>query len=225
MYLDCRQKILVTLVLLPIITICEANGIYMAAFARNHILLYWLTHVFQWAILPIILMALLAKKASVFPKHYGLDTSALRWQSFIAETIAMFISAGLTFHWSTRLSWHLLDRPAGYFCFLDAYPADGAMRTIAWLYSSIAVGFVESIFFIGLPWLLYQNFQSRPSLQAFSALISVAFAAAHWEQGPHAMVGAFFFNVVACYWYFRIGTLWPVAAGHALIDLVAFAQL
>jgi hypothetical protein len=222
MYLNHGQRIWVTLVLLLISIVWEANGIYLAAFAQNHILLYWLADIFQWVMLPIMLITLLAEKASIFPKHYGLDTSALRWQSLIARTMAMFISAGLAFHWATQLSWYLLGHPTGYFNFLSAYPT-GVMHTVVWLYSSIAVGIVESIFFIGLPWLLYQNVQFHPSMKVFSVLTSVIFAATHWEQGPHAIVGAFCFSLVACYWYFRFGTLWPVAAGHALVDLVAFA--
>ncbi|WP_394751897.1 CPBP family intramembrane glutamic endopeptidase [Crenothrix sp.] len=222
MYLNHRQKIEVAVVLFLIVMVWEANGIYLAAFAHNHIVLYWLSYLFQWVILPTMLIILLAKQALILPQHYGFNSTVFSWQGFIAETIGMFISAGLAFKWSSQLSWHLLGQRTGYFNVLSAYP-NGALHTVVWIYSSIAVGIVESIFFIGLPWLLYKNTQRHASVKVFSVLISVIFATTHWEQGPHVIVGAFFFSIVACYWYFKLGTLWPVAAGHALIDLVAFA--
>nr|WP_229506747.1 CPBP family intramembrane glutamic endopeptidase [Pseudoduganella rivuli] len=97
------------------------------------------------------------------------------------------------------------------------------MGSVIWIYSAVTAGIVESIFFIGLPWLLYRHVRAAPSRIAFALLATTVFAVAHWEQGPHVIIGAFFSNLVACFWYFLLGTLWPVAAGHILVDLVAFA--
>ena len=78
----------------------------------------------------------------------------------------------------------------------------------------------HSIFKRGL---LYRNIRDHPSRIAFTILASLVFALAHWEQGPHVVVGAAFYNVVACFWFFYFGTLWPIVAGHVLVDLVAFS--
>ena len=222
MHLDRQQKFAVASAVLPVVVIWLVNGIYLAALARINMSLFWFADFIQWMVLPVALLVFLAKRASVFPKHYGLDTSALRWQSPILGTLAMFVTAGLAF-WATRnLSWQLLAQPTGFFSFPGVYPS-GLMGKIIWLYSSVTAGVVESVFFIGLPWLLYHNIRSTPSRTVFATSISVIFAATHWEQGPHVVVGAYFFNVVACFWFFRLGTLWPVAAGHTMVDLVAFA--
>jgi hypothetical protein len=146
----------------------------------------------------------------------------LDWKYFILGTLAVFITTGLAFFLTRNLLWQLLNHPTGFFTFPRVFPS-GLLGKVIWFYSAITAGIVESIFFIGLPWLLYCNTRNAPSQTAFIALASFVFAIAHWEQGPHIVVAAFSSNLVASLWFFRLGTLWPVAAGHALIDFVAFS--
>lgn len=222
MHLDRQQINSIVLALLPVVVIWEVNGIYLAALARISVSLFWLADFIQWIVLPTTLLMFLAKKASLLPKHYGFDTVAIRWQSPILGTLGAFVTMGLAFFLTRNLSWELLGQPTGFFTFPGVFPG-GLMGNIIWLYSAVTAGIVESTFFIGLPWLLYHNVRSVPSRVVFTTLASLVFATAHWEQGPHVVVGAFFSNLVACFWFFRLGTLWPVAVGHTLVDLVAFA--
>jgi len=222
MYLDQRQQIATGLAVLPVALIWQINGIYLAALARINLLLFWAADFIQWIVLPTFILVFVAKKAGVLPKHYGLDTSALRWQLQILGTLGVFITAGLTFYFARNWAWQLFGRPTGFFTFPGVFPS-GPMGTVIWLYSAVTAGVVESVFFIGLPWLWYRNIKVIPSRVSFALVASAVFAIAHWEQGPHIVAAALLFNLVACAWYFKLGSLLPIVAGHTLVDLVAFS--
>lgn len=222
MNLDRAQQSSVAFALVPIMIVWQINGIYMAALGKVSIPLFWLADLGQWIVLPGVVLVLLARRASVFPAHYGLGTSALRWQSPILGTLGVFVTSGLAFTFVRNILWHMLGQPKGFFSFGQVMP-EGLLGQIVLLYSAITAGAVESIFFIGLPWLLYRHVRVEPSRTAFAFLASIVFAVAHWEQGPHVVVGAFASNLVSCIWFFKLGTLWPVAAGHALVDVAALS--
>lgn len=222
MHLSKQQNILITFALLPVVLNLLINGFYVGILARTSVALFWVNDFIQWVVLPIVLLITLAKKASINPKNYGFDIGALHWRSFILGTLAVFITGYLSFVWARHLSWLWLGQPTGFFSLVNIFPS-GLWKNISLIYSSFTAGIVESIFFIGLPWLLCHNVQKSPSRVAFSVLTSLIFATAHWEQGLHVMVGSFSFNIIACFWFFRLGSLWPIAAGHALTDLVVLS--
>lgn len=91
------------------------------------------------------------------------------------------------------------------------------------LYAALTAGVVESIFFIGMPWLAYAGTARQVSPRRFAAVMSAVFSLAHWEHGSAVATGAFCCHLVVCAWFFRWRSLWPVAAGHTLIDLVTLA--
>lgn len=223
MHLSRHQCLSIAFALFPVALIWLVNGLYVETLARTSPTFFWIVDVSQWIVLPVILLVMIAKKAAILPKHYGLDSSNLRWQSPLFATLVVFVTGYIVFTWTSHLSWLLLGKPSGMFTITKVFP-DGLLGKITWLYSSFTAGIVESIFFIGLPWLLYRNIRDLPSRIEFTILVSLVFALAHWEQGPHAVVGAAFYNVVACFWFFYFGTLWPIMAGHILVDLVAFSQ-
>ncbi|MRV70214.1 CPBP family intramembrane metalloprotease [Duganella sp. FT92W] len=222
MQLERHQQFAITWALLPVIVIWQINGLYLASLAKISVPAFWLADLCQWILLPSLIVTALARKASLLPKHYGLDTAPHRWQALIVGALLVFITTYIAFVGTRNISWALLGHPPSYFSFPGVFPS-GLMGSVIWIYSAVTAGIVESIFFIGLPWLLYRHVRAAPSRIAFALLATTVFAVAHWEQGPHVIIGAFFSNLVACFWYFLLGTLWPVAAGHILVDLVAFA--
>jgi len=222
MRLDRQQRFATGLALLPVVAIWLINGIYLAALARVSVLLFWTADFLQWIVLPTILLVSLKRRAAIFPRHYGLDTNFLRWQSPILGSLGVFITAGGASLLTRNVSWHLLGEPTGFFNFPGVLPG-GPIGKCVWVYSAVTAGLVESIFFVGLPWLLYHNIRNAPSRRFFVLIVSIVFAAAHWEQGLHVVAAAFAFNLVACAWYFKLGTLWPVVAGHTLVDLATFS--
>lgn len=221
MKLSRQQIIAISLVLLPIAIIWLVNGIYLAALARISVTYFWLADLVQWVVVPSMLLMFLAKKMNIHPSHYGLNLKDQQWRFVLLESLAMFVTAGLAYYLTLKVAYHVLHQPTGYFSFPGVFP-DGLMGKVIWLYSGVSAGLIESIFFVGLPWLLYQNIRSEPSPVIFTLLATGIFALAHWEQGPHNIIAAFSFNLVACAWYFRGNSLWPLIIGHALIDLADF---
>lgn len=219
---DRQQQTAIVWGLSVIVVIWLVNGVYLAALASVSVSLFWLADLCQWVLLPSVFLAFLARKVSLPPKHYGLDTAALCWQSLIFRTLIVFVTDAIIFFGVRKVSWELLGHPVSFFSFPGVFPS-GPMGNVVWLYAAATAGIVESIFFIGLPWLMYQHFRVEPSRILFSILTSIVFALSHWEQGAHVVIGAFFSNLIACFWFFRFGNLWPVAVGHILVDLIAFA--
>jgi hypothetical protein len=202
-----------------VVGVWSVNGIYLSMLSKYSAASFWTADLVQWVVLPSVLAWLLANRYQVRPQHYGLDPSALGFRVLLWS-----VPAALTFYaayfWVTEFAGSALGNPGGFFAFQDVFP-DGALGTLVWLYSALSAGIVESVFFIGLPWLLWSQTRADDRVW-FTALWSAIFAAAHWEQGPHVFIGALAFNLVACAWYFRLRTLWPVVIGHVIVDLIDF---
>lgn len=221
MIFNREQHVGMGFAILPFVLISQINGIYLAALARIGPPWYWAADLIQWIVLPLLAVMFLAKRG-VLPKHYGLETSNQNWDWTIIYSFGVFATAGLMYFMAHRFAWHLFDQPKGYFSLASVFPG-GSMRTVVWIYASVTAGLIESIVYIGLPWLWYSSVKPDHSRLGFSIVVSLIFAFAHWEQGPHAIVASTFYHVVACAWYFKLPTLWPIVIGHMLIDLVAFA--
>lgn len=222
MHLDRAQQTSVAFALAPILIVWQLNGFYMAALSKLSVPLFWLVDIGQWVVLPGLVLLFLARNAALFPAHYGLGCSTLSRQTVLAGTLMVFASDGVAFTLARNISWDLLGHPQGLFSFSQVFP-EGLLGQVSLLYSAMTAGVIESIFFISLPWLLYRQLRAEASRTAFAFLVSVVFAIAHWEQGPHVIVGAFAANLVSCFWFFKLRNLWPVAAGHALVDLVTLS--
>ena len=222
MPLDRNQQTAALTALSPIILVWMVNGVYLSALAKLGIHWFWLADMCQWIVLPAAAWWFLSRRANIGLKEIGFTAKRAEWPTVITGALAVLITTGIVFFLTRNVSWRLLGYPTGFFTFAAAYP-EGILRPIVWLYSSLTAGFVESAVFIGLPWLLYASSKQTPSKAVFILLASIVFALVHWEQGPHVVIGAFFFHIVACGWFFYFRCLWPVAIGHALVDLVAFS--
>lgn len=212
-----NTAILVALLLVAIVW--GVNGIYLSCLSRFSAVAFWMADLVQWVVLPAAILVFLARRHAVFPANYGFDPAQLRVSACLWGLVA-----GATFYaaffWVRDFTFMRLGAPTGFFALEDVFPG-GVMGTVVWIYSALSAGLIESIFFIGLPWLLWSRLGQSGTF-SFALLCSLVFAAVHWEQGPHVVAGALAFNLVACAWYFRLRSLWPVAIGHALVDLIAF---
>ena len=133
----------------------------------------------------------------------------------------VFVTAGLAFLVARNLSWRVLGPSPGSFQLVQLFP-QGLAGVAVQIYAAVSAGLVESIFFIGLPWLWYMNARQHPSERHFTLAVSAIFALAHWEHGRHIVIAAFFSHLVMCRWFLLWRTLWPVVLGHTMIDLAAF---
>lgn len=196
------------------------NGVYLAWLSRHNVALFWMADLFQWIVLPLTIVLFLAKRHGVQPRQYGLDVSRLGCREMLWGGVAT-LTLYAAYFGVEDFAGGLLGNPVGFFVFEEVFPG-GVMGTVLWLYASLTAGIVESAFFIGLPWLLWSRKYSAGALW-FTLLCSLIFAGVHWEQGPHVVAAALTFNLVACAWYFRLRTLWPVVIGHVIVDLIALS--
>ena len=198
-----------------------AGNLYLKPLSGLGLGLFWGVDFARWVVLPLGLMMLLSD-AQVRPGDYGLALDGLFHRWFLPVAVLASLTTILIYFPAYQLLWDLFDQPTGYFNYPDLFPS-GWGRDLLWIYSAVTAGVVESIFFIGLPWLLYANLRKSPSRLLFTLVISVIFALIHWKGGPHLVGGAFLSHLVGCFWYFRRGNLWPVIVAHTSLDLIAFS--
>lgn len=218
--LDRRQRAALVSALSPIVAVWLVNGWYLPILAAIDIRLLWGADVAQWVVLPAALIWMMGAVASLPPRCYGLGRPSLQLVELALKSSAVFVTAGLAFAISRHLALRMWGPDDISFQVAPHFPGDwwGALVRV---YASISAGLVESIFFIGMPWLLYAGSSEKPSPHRFTVAVSAVFALAHWEQGGAVATGAFFSHLALCACYLRWRTLWPVAGGHALVDLVS----
>lgn len=210
--------------LLLIVFVWSINGIYLAALSRYSLAAFWAADLLQWIVLPGFITWHLARHHGIRPEHYGFASFGNDGLRLLGWSVLAAITFHFAFFWVNAQAWQFFGQPTGFFALEVAFPA-GALGRVVWLYSALTAGFVESVFLIGLPWLLwtrlgYAHMQAQALV--FTLASSLVFAVVHWEQGPHVVVAALAFGIVACAWFLRLRTLWPVAIGHVVVDLVAF---
>lgn len=213
------SKSIATILLIAAI-VWGVNGVYLSYLSEFGPLVFWTADLIQWVLVPAVSACYLASKFGIAPSQYGFNPPVPRPTHFLwgMLSVAAFYPA---FFWVRNYTWTALGMPSGFFTWSAEMP-DGYAGTAVWMYSAITAGLVESAFFIGLPWLLWSRHIPQKRV-LFSLASSVVFSAVHWEQGPHVVAGAFAFGLVACVWYFRSQSLWPVAIGHTVVDLMAFS--
>ncbi|MDQ8035915.1 MAG: CPBP family intramembrane glutamic endopeptidase [Pedobacter sp.] len=207
----------------PVVLAAFINGWYLPALAELGLHWFWAVDMLQWIFLPLGLVVLLARRG-VAPALYGFARPQDDWPWLILSTALVALTLAAVYFgvkpWALKV---FGPAPAGFQ--FENVELTGLAGRVLWLYASFTAGFVESIFYIGLPWLACQRWTSASrwlTPPVFSLLSSVVFASVHWEQGWSGMVAAFAFGLAACLWLFRLRSLWPIAVAHTLIDLYSF---
>lgn len=209
---------------MPVIITAFINGWYLPTVAGLGLHWFWLVDMLQWIFLPLGLVVLLARRG-VLPAHYGFAPPRHAWPWQVSTTALVVLTLAAVYFgvrpWALQA---FAAAPAG-FQFEDV-ELTGIAGRVLWLYAGFTAGFVESIFYIGLPWLAClrwrQHGGATVSPLMFSLLSTLVFASVHWEQGWAGVVAAFAFGLAACFWFFRLGSLWQIAVAHTLIDLYTF---
>jgi membrane protease YdiL (CAAX protease family) len=112
--------------------------------------------------------------------------------------------------------------PAQTFSYAQAIPS-GWLRGPSIAYLAVTAGVTESVVYIGLPWLVWEQLFGPSKRRAlFVCLSSAIFASVHWESGVHNVVAALIFGLVACALYLKLRDLWPIVGAHIVVDLVGF---
>lgn len=201
-----------------VVVVWGVNGVYLAPLSRLGPLPFWAADLAQWVLLPALLLGWL-HRLGLRPADYGFGAPD-RLAPVLAGAVLATLVLYLCFFGVRDLAWRALGYPGGFFSLGDVFPG-GAAGRVAWLYAALSAGLVESVFFIGLPWLLWSRRQAGSAL-LFSLASATVFAVVHWEQGAHVVAGALAFGLAACALFFHWRNLWAVAIGHVAVDLVAF---
>ncbi len=219
--LDTSQQTLVGWALVPVLVVWQLNGFYLPLLGHGEMLLFWVIDGLQWIVLPAAVLGLLAHRAALRPRHYGLAPPEKNLWPLAGQSLMVFATAGLVFLLARNLSWRVLG-PSPVSFQLAQFLPQGLAGTVVQIYAAVSAGLVESIFFIGLPWLWVSSARPHASKRLFTFAVSTLFALAHWEHGRHGVIAAFFAHWVLCQWFLHWRTLWPVVLGHMLIDLAVF---
>jgi membrane protease YdiL (CAAX protease family) len=187
--------------------------------------LYWAIDVLKFVVLPAAAAVALAKRYSIFPRHYGLRSEPGRndWGHFIGLTVFLALTLNLVYHATRYVAWLLL-RPEPATSFYFDINASGLLRIPVTLYMAVTAGVVEEVFFRGLPLLyLERRFPNAVPKRLYVAGTALAFGLIHWMNGPHEFIATFVFGVLAATLYLRLRDLRLLIGAHICIDLYGFA--
>jgi hypothetical protein len=204
----------------------EVDGLTNRALFSVAPALFWIADLFFYSLVPVALLVYLNAQLRITPAEYGLRSIG-RWGEFLGTTFLFVFLLVAAYEISARISWIVLYRTGfaelatPFFSYHSAIPA-GLLHLPAVAYLAVSAGLLESILFIGLPWLLWREWFGGLHGGRFAFASSVVFASVHWEQGALGLIGALVFGLVACRLYLKIGDLWPIVAAHTLVDFVNF---
>lgn len=201
------------------------NGYYLPPLSRLGAGAYWTADIAQWVIVPFVLLLLLRRVFSVDPAMYAWTFSG-HWSAFLRRSGYIFITQAFTFFLTRYWAREFLPLPAVDFSLAGPLiPQAASIRILIWLYLALSAGIIESIFFVGLPWLGTGTALSYRSRAVLMLGASIVFGIVHWEQGWHVVIAAFASQCVAWLWFYRWKSLPGLAAAHAGVDLIVFRNI
>jgi CAAX prenyl protease-like protein len=210
-------------VCVPFLLVGLLDGYWKIASLHLPLITFWAYDFAKWVLLPIALLALLHRFAIVMPKDYGLSAD-LGKRDILGVLPFPLFSLFVVVFFTVTITQNLVQLPLPQFTYSQMLAPLGPLWIVGTLYLSVTAGLWESLFFIGLPWLWFSKGRSVSPIMkcGFAGASAILFAASHWENGFANVIGVFLFQLLAVWWFFRLGTLWPVIGAHFLIDVVFF---
>ncbi len=217
--LDKPAKILCAL--FPCVAIGLLNGLYKEKLYTLDPLWFWLFDIFQFVVLPAGVLYALAKYAGVRPSHYGFRLTTAT--GLVGLTLLATFLYWMAYEPVRQILWEALDDSPPRFTYLSVLPDAVLPRFALVLYMAASAALVEETRFRGLPWLYFQERESKrwaPWLYVLSSATFFAFI--HSENGLHEVGAAFVLGIVGCLLYMKIKNLWPLVGAHFCLDVAAF---
>ena len=214
----------VLLACMPHVVITIFDGFFKESIYRVSALAFWSFDCFKFVVVTVVAVIWLYRKFSIAPASYGFKSISKSggWIRTIGSTIIFTVVLFFIYREAQSMAWNLL-RPTPIDDFYKSIIPDGLLQYPVVLYYALTAGFTEEIFFRALPLLYVQRrFGAGKALGWYVIITSLLFAVAHWENGPHEVIATFIFGVVACLFYLKLKSIWPVIAGHTLIDFWFF---
>ena len=198
-----------------------ADGLWKANLLRGPYIYFWLYDFFAWVVLPISALAALHRWTALSVEDYGLVVE-LGWKDLVRVLPLPLFALFAVYLFAYNFAPFGHSKPE--FSYTSALKSLGSLWILGTIYLAVTAGVVESIFWIGLPWFCISRILNSSvwARRGFALITAILFAAAHHESGARSMFAAFFFQLVAASWYFKLRTLWPVIGAHTLIDVYYF---
>ena len=216
---------LILLCTFPFAILALLNALYLEPLAKRGVIWFWIADVTHFVFIPVVMMLALLKIGAIQPSQYGFRPLSSGASNTDAVGLYVFVCVVLYIAYRPveAIAYRFLWPYAGTFGAWTMLPESGLQRIAGVLYLSITAGLVEEAVFRGLPWLYLSTFvHFRRRVPVYVISTSLLFSLVHSEQGPHGMLAALSFGLVAAILYLKIRTLWPIAIGHVTTDIIGF---
>ena len=217
-----RQEALLT-AFFSVTVLALLNHFYAALLFRVHPLWFWASDAVQFVALPAAGWMIL-RQAGIGLVECGLAHDRYRvdrgsWGFVVFMTLVLMGATWPVF----RIAQLSLGQYAEPFSIQQVLPTSPGLKLLVALYMSATAALVEEVAYRALPWLyLSAVLPQQWRRSAYVAGTTIVFALIHSEQGPAGVIGAGWFGFVAAWMYSKHRTLWPLVAGHFMIDLLVF---
>lgn len=201
------------------------NQLYLEPAFRVSPALFFLVDAVQWIVIPLLVWFLVLRPAQIRLRDVGLRLPVLGARPF--ESLVLFLLIAFLL-WASyaaveAIAYRFFSREAGLFGYGAAVPKTFPLNVLAVIYLSITAAVVEEAVFRGLTWNYFSKVvPARWLTLSYVIGSSILFAATHSEQGPHGMIAAMVYGMVAAALYVRLRDLWPLVFGHFVADIVSF---
>ncbi len=201
------------------------NDFWLDSIYRQGVGWFYLGDILQWIVVPGLVWLFILHPAGIKPKDFGLDFAQYRQRPF--ETLGLFLFVALllwvAYEPIKNIAYRYLWKYAGTFGYGNLVPASFPWHVFVVAYFAATAAVVEEVVFRGLSW-AYVSLVVPKSNRNFLyiTITSLLFAATHSEQGPHGMIAALSFGIVAASLYSKLQNLWPLVVGHFVVDLLSF---
>lgn len=208
----------------PLVVLFIADGFFKQSLYAYSPAAFWIFDALKFVVLPAIVGWLLYSHFDIKPAHYGLRTIAENESAvhFLGLVIFLAVILAVVYYVTWHISFRAL-RPVTPPAFYSTIIPHGPLHFPVVLYFSLTAGVTEEIVCRGLPLLYLRERFSVPGRAAYVFVTALLFAAAHWENGTHAVAATFLYGIFSGILYLRLRDLWPFIGAHALIDLWGFA--
>lgn len=187
--------------------------------------LFWIGREMLLLVMPLTSIWILAKRYHITPKSYGfprqqkIDIGLFGICAIVTAT--MLIAYWMPSKVAWRFLWQSMTPPEFFYSSILPY---GTLRWVVATYLSLEAGVIESVVFIGVPWLLVEKrCQSTIGRAAFCMISAAIFGGSHSANQLPEVIATFILGLSAAWWFLKLGDLRPVAIGHTLVDISALS--
>ena len=208
---------------LIIFTLQLINGFFILELHKYSPALFWLYDIFQFVLLPLILLVALSKYFKLKPSNYGIiiPKTTDNYTSFILVIVYCTLLLQL-FSFVSYEATKAFYPAISYKNYHSVIPS-GIFEIPAILYMSASAAIVEEIIYRGLPLIILKNIINERKLELIYIFSTASiFALVHWENNLADIVSSFVYGVIAATLYLQYKNLIPIIFAHFTIDLVIF---